>query len=457
MPSAEIWGRRPTILIASAIFVIGAALQVVGNLPCFYIGRFLTGIGVGPMTVVCPLYISETAPNKLRGRFIGTFEIMYQFGGLLGFWVNYGVAQHLSGTNPTQWRVPVSLQIPLIGVFGLGCILLPETPRWMAKKDRTERALSILSRLRGLDRTHDYVQREMFDITTEIRIERAALGVEVNSSAWFRCKKRVAECVSPAMRHRISVGIICQIIGQLSGINGINYYSPRIFQSLGVVGTNTALFATGIYGVVKTIAAIVAYFFIVDRLGRRTLLLAGAIIMAFSLWFIGGYIKLAPPIVPATGEQSSISSGGIAACAFIYIYVIGFVSSFAGVSFILSSECVPLNIRAISATLGAATQWLFNLVITKATPYMITSMGFGTFFFFGSFTVLGGIYVWFFVPETKGVPLEHMAKVFGKDDLVESERRFVELTRQATVGGSLSDQGSLNKDKNVKTKEIEQA
>lgn len=383
MPSAEIWGRKATILIASAVFLVGAALQVIGNLPCFYIGRFLTGIGVGPLTVVCPLYISETAPAKLRGRFIGTFEIMYQIGGLLGFWVNYGCAKHIPGTNPTQWRIPVALQIPLVGVLVLGSFFLPETPRWLAKKDRLEQGVVTLARLRGLSRDHDYVQKEMFDINAELRIERAALGVDSDTSAWIRWKKRLAECVSPAMRRRISVGIITQMFGQLSGINGINYYSPTIFKSLGVVGTNTALFATGIYGVVKTIAAIVAYFYIVDRLGRRTLLLSGAAIMAFSLFFIGGYIKVAKPVASTSGD-AKITSGGIAACAFIYIYVIGFVSSFAGVPFILSSECVPLNIRAVSATLGAATQWLFNLVITKATPYMVTSLKYGTFFFFGS-------------------------------------------------------------------------
>lgn len=188
-----------------------------------------------------------------------------------------------------------------------------------------------------------------------------------------------------------------------------DYYSPTIFRSLGVVGTSTGLFATGIYGVVKTITAFVAYYFIVDRFGRKTLLLAGCVIMTIALFTVGGYVQVAKP---AAGDKA-ISSGGIAACAFIYIYVIGFVASFAGVPWILSSECVPLNIRATSATLGAASQWLFNLVITKATPYMITSIGAGTFFFYGSCVVLGAVYVWFCVPETRGMPLEEISRAFG--------------------------------------------
>ena len=161
---------------------------------------------------------------------------------------------------------------------------------------------------------------------------------------------------------------------------------------------------------VKTTTAIIAYFVLVDRFGRRTLLLVGCVVMTAALFFVGGYMEVAKP----SSADASITSGGIAACAFVYIYVIGFVMSFAGVPWILSSECVPLNVRSISATLGAATQWLFNLVTSKAMPYMMDSIGGGTFFFFGSFVVAGAVYVWFFVPETRGIPMEHMAEVFTR-------------------------------------------
>ncbi|KAL2203364.1 hypothetical protein CC79DRAFT_1390729 [Sarocladium strictum] len=142
--------------------------------------------------------------------------------------------------------------------------------------------------------------------------------------------------------------------------------------------------------------------------------------MTFSNFFVGPYIKIGNP----SEDDAQISGGGIAAYAFIYVYVIGFVSSFAGVPFILASENVPFSIRAISATLGAATQWIMNLVVTKATPYLITDIGYGTFFFFGSCICLGVVYVWFFVPETKGVPLEHMAVAFGHEDLVSDHQRL---------------------------------
>ena len=199
-------------------------------------------------------------------------------------------------------------------------------------------------------------------------------------------------------------------------------YSPTIFRSLGVTGTHTGLFATGIYGVVKSATACVAYFILVDRVGRRKLLMTGCVIMIIAQFFVGAYIEVVKP----SADDQKLTGAGTAACAFIYIYVIGFVMSFGGIPWILSSECVPVHIRAISATLGAATQWLFNLIITKATPYMIAAIHGGTFFFFGSCVIVGLVYIYFFVPETRGVPLERMAAVFGHKD---------ELDLQDALGG----------------------
>ncbi|KAI8659994.1 MFS quinate transporter QutD [Fusarium sp. Ph1] len=430
LPGAETLGRRMSMIIASIIFIVGAALQLTGHIETFYIGRFLTGIGVGPLTVIAPLYISEVAPSSLRGRCIGVFEICYQMGALVGFWVNYGVSLHVSGTGAAQWRIPVGLQLPLIVVFLVGIVALPETPRFLMKAGKGNMAESVLARLRNLDPDHEYLRQEILDIRDEISIERRLMGITEEDTAWSNLKKQIKECMKPNIAYRVSIGVVTQLFGQLSGINGFNYYSPRIFRSLGVVGTNTGLFATGIFGVVKTITALVSLIFLVDFLGRKTLLLSGSIIMTISNFFLGAYIKIAKPSGTGTGQ---IDGAGIAACAFIYIYVIGFVSSFAGVPFILASECAPISVRALSATLGAATQWIMNLVVTKATPYMMTDLGYGTFFFFGSCIFLGGFYVWLFVPETKGVSLEHMAAVFGHEDLVFEQQHNAKIEEAAAV------------------------
>lgn len=425
----EILGRRLTLIIPAIIFLIGAAIELVGNLNALYAGRLLTGLGLGPLTMVASLYVSEIAPPTFRGRCIGFFEIMIQLGALFGFWINYGVSKHIPATSALQWHVPVSLQILLVSILLLGSVLLPESPRFLIKRDNLEEASNTLCRLRNLDITHPFIQQELNDIRIEVQLERDTTGGSIDESRWVSSKRKFRECNDPKMMHRISVGTICQLIAQLSGINGMNYYSTLIFESLGVKGTNTGLFATGIYGVVKSVAATISMLFLVDRVGRRTLLLTACVIMTFSLFFVGAYVKIAHP---SMGDES-INSGAIAAIAFIYIYAIGYASAFGGIPYMLSSETVPINVRALSATLGASMQWLMNLVITKATPYMISSIGYGTFFFFGSCVVCGAAYIFLFVPETKGVPLERMAAVFGHEEVVSTKQMELNLPRAREV------------------------
>ena len=319
--------------------------------------------------------------------------MFYRIGGLLGFWINYGASLHIADNDDTQWRVPVSIQLPLVGVLLAGALsLLSETPRWLVKKERVESATTVLCRPRQLPSQHAFVAEELRDIVNDLQFERREMHIDHDQSRFDRVRALTKECLSPGIRWRISAGVIGHFFAQFSGINGINYFSLRIFRSWGIVGARTGLFATGIYGVVKTTTAIIASFLLVDRFGRRRLLLVGCLVMTTALFFVGGYTEVAKP----AATEAGITSGGIAACAFVYVYVIGYVMSFAMVPFILSSACVPLSVRLTSATLGAASQWHFNLVISKATLYMIDTIGGGTFFFFGSFVVTGALYVWFF-------------------------------------------------------------
>ncbi|KIX96426.1 uncharacterized protein Z520_07692 [Fonsecaea multimorphosa CBS 102226] len=418
LPFAEMLGRKRSLILSALLFAIGASIQLVPNIGSFYFGRFIAGVGVGPLTVVGPLYLSEVSPAPIRGRCVGFFEIAYQLAGMLGFWINYGVGLHMSPESDAQWRIPVAIQLVLVGLFLCGSVLLCESPRFLIKQDAQEEARKVLTRLRRLRPDDEYITREMHDIQAELQLERHLLGIDPTLSRWQNTRRRLAECVRPQIMRRISCGMLCQLVANLSGINGINYYSPTIFKTLGVVGTNTGLFATGVYGCVKFITSIISLFWLVDRLGRRFLLLSGTAVLVFSLFFVGSYVKIADPVAPADGAAKSISGGGIAACAFIYIYVIGYVTAYGGVPYILSSEAVPLNVRAISSALGAGTLWLTAIAITKATPYMITNIRYGVFYFFGSCSFLGAIAIYFWIPETRGVPLEHMATVFGYEDEV---------------------------------------
>jgi hypothetical protein len=155
-----------------------------------------------------------------------TNVLTHNIGGLLGFWINYGASLHISGQNEMQWRVPVSIQLPLVGILFIGVVFLPETPRWLIKKDQVEQAEKTLSWIRKLPSQHDYLQNELRGIHAELRTELRQMGT-ANILTREYLRDLFQECIRPDMLRRISVGVITQLIGQLSGINGISKSPPN--------------------------------------------------------------------------------------------------------------------------------------------------------------------------------------------------------------------------------------
>lgn len=218
------------------------------------------------------------------------------------------------------------------------------------------------------------------------------------------------ELAMPSNRRRVMVGVFIFIFMQMAGSNAINYFSPRIFKSIGLTGQSTSLYATGIYGIVRLVFIFLAMYYIVDRFGRRKMLMGGAAIMLFSMWLIGAYIKIANP---EESHDHHLSAGGYTAITFIYVYAVGWSLSFAGVPWIYCAEIFPLPIRGIGMALCVATHWLFNFVIARSVPYMMTNIGYGTYFVFAACLTLSIPFVYFFVPETKGLSLEEIDVLFG--------------------------------------------
>jgi Sugar (and other) transporter len=209
-------------------------------------------------------------------------------------------------------------------------------------------------------------------------------------------------------RNRIAIGVCIFIFMQMAGSNAINFFSPRIFKSIGLKGTTTGLYATGIYGLVRFVAVCIAMLYVVDRFGRTKMLIYGSVLMSACMWYIGAFVKISNP-----SSAEHISAGGYAAATMIYVYAVGFCFSWAGVPWIYCSEIFPLRIRSLCVGLCTATHWLMNFVIARSVPYMITNIGGGTYFVFASFLAAAVLFVFFFVPETKGLNLESMDELFG--------------------------------------------
>ncbi|KAJ7632555.1 quinate permease [Roridomyces roridus] len=404
LPICERFGRRICLLVASAFFVLGAALHLVPNaergLAALYCGRVIAGLGVGAVSLTVPIYIAEISPPAIRGRLVGLYEMLLQVGGLVGFWINYGVNETIPSSKK-QWMIPMAVQLIPGGLLFLCAGFLLESPRWLRSQGRIEDADKNLSIIRNLPADHPYIVEEnaMTDRQLALEAEKTHGGSII---------ARLREIGLPGIRNRFFMCFMLFLIQNATGINAINYYSPTVFKSIGIKGTNTGLFTTGIFGIVKNVATLIWLLFLIDRFGRRRLMLVGAAAAGLCMLYVGGYIAIGKP-----SATSNLTSGGISAVAFIYLWTASYGPTWNGTPWVVASEVFPQHIRSLTQALLSASQWLWQFAIARATPYMFKSMGYGVYLFFGCLTLLGGVFVWCFVPETARVPMEQMDEIFG--------------------------------------------
>lgn len=202
-------GRRPVLMAAMSIFLLGCVLELIGNLPLLYTGRAFTGLGVGGSMVVLPIYIAECSPTPIRGRLVGIFEVMVQIAIVIAFWVNYGVQQNLP-PNDTQWRIPFALQI-IPAVF---CIIsmpfMIESPRWLISNGHTAEARKALSWVRHLPEDHDFINLEVNEIQAIATLELEDGGDQGQRRLW-------RELFSPGVRNRVVLSLLLMLLQQLTG------------------------------------------------------------------------------------------------------------------------------------------------------------------------------------------------------------------------------------------------
>ncbi|GAA6008598.1 hypothetical protein JCM10207_007172 [Rhodosporidiobolus poonsookiae] len=405
-PFCDRYGRRATILASAFIFTIGAALHFASTsdtgLGGIYAGRVVGGVGVGMVSLVVPIFISEISPPAIRGRLTGLYELLLQIGGLVGFWINYGVSENMP-IGTAQWRVPIGVQlIPGVLLCILGFFLV-ESPRWLRARGRHEEAERVLANIRNLPADHIYLAEEWALVDAQLAVEQEKYAGKNGFTA------RLREIALPGIRNRFAICFFLFLFQNFTGVNAINYYSPTVFKSIGINGTNTSLMTTGIYGVVKTTTTFIWLLFLIDRLGRRKLFLIGAVGAAFSMFYVGAVIKATNP-----SPTSDITPIGKSAVAFLYIWAIFYGPTWNGTPWVYCAEVFPMHIRSLCQALLSFSQWIWQFVIARATPTMFISMkAYGPFFFFASGTVLGFLFTYFFVPETKGLPIERMHELFG--------------------------------------------
>ncbi|RDW68273.1 hypothetical protein BP5796_08930 [Coleophoma crateriformis] len=417
-PGMKVLGRKFALAASAAVAVVGAVLQTFshGRLGMMYAGRLVTGIGAGCVTVVVPLYLAELSPPAVRGSIVGIYEINNQLSSLLGYWCNYIVNLYIPPTATRQWQIPLAMQlVPSSLLLMAALFIIPESPRFLVNKNKQAEARKVLSFVRHLPQEHEYINSEIADFETA---HQNQLRAKASSKGHFGL---VRELAWKGNRNRVLIGIGLMVFQNLTGINGVNFYTATIFRSIGFQGTNAVLLASGMFAVVKTIATLASLLLLIDRAGRRKLLLISAAGVSLSLWYIGGYIFAANIVL---GETQTRTAGGWVAIVAVYTYAASFSIAWNGVVWVYASEIFPGRIKELAVCLTTFTQWLSAFGVARASPYMLSSLRGGFFFFFAASMVVAALFVFFGVPETKGKSLERMDEIFGTPYSGELGARF---------------------------------
>ncbi|KAL3477051.1 general substrate transporter [Aspergillus californicus] len=464
---ADAVGRRITVLIACVIFTVGVIVQACTvNKDYVLGGRFVTGVGVGAFSMLVPLYNAELAPPEVRGALVALQQLAITFGIMVSYWIGYGT-NYIGGTGDGQedaaWLIPICLQLlPSTTLAGGMVLFMPQSPRHLINRDRDQECLDTLARLRNTSTDDIRVRIEFLEIKAQRDFERERLvemfpqyqDGSLHSRFMIGYNDYLSLFTNKAIFKRTTLAILVMVFQQWNGVNAILYYAPFIFAGLGLSGNTTSLLATGVVGIVMFLATIPAVLW-VDNFGRKSILIAGGIGMAASHFIVAGITGSFSDDWPAH------RGAGWAAVVFIWVYAVCFGFSWGPVAWIIISEVFPLGLRAKGVSIGGQSNWLNNFAVAMATSPFISTSQYGAFIFFGAVTTIGVVWVYFFVPETKGRTLEEMDEIFGSVGLAQAdaerkERIEREIGLTALLEGG-EDVSEAKMDRDNVVQQVEQA
>lgn len=434
---ADKLSRKFTIFLATVAFCVGVIVQTAAKEPSsIYGGRFVAGLGVGSSSMAVPLYNAELAPPEVRGSLVALQQLAIMFGVMISLWIDYGT-NYIGGTGEGQseaaWRIPLALQLVPAIILGCGIIFMPFSPRWLINQGRDDEALTVLSNLRVLPKDNDLVRTEFLEIKAQYLFEKEISEAKFPqyqdpsfmSQFQLGLHSYLSLILDWNLLWRVTVGSLTMFFQQWTGVNAILYYAPSVFKSLGLTGSTLSLLATGVVGIITFLGTIPAVLF-TDQLGRKPILISGAFLMATCHIVIAILTSIFH-----NSWQSHIAVGWVA-CAFVWIFALGFSYSWGPCSWIIITEIFPLSVRSKGLSIAVSANWMNHFIIGQVTPSMLQHLGYGTFILFGIFSFLGGCFIMFLVPETKGVSLEEMEELFGNNTNLASEdlRRIEDIYKR---------------------------
>jgi len=437
-------GRRPTIIVGCIIYTIGVIIQIIesSGLALICAGRAVAGIGVGFVSAVIILYMSEICPRKVRGALVSGYQFCITLGLLTASVVNYAVRNR---TDSGSYRIPIGIQFAWGLILGTGLFFLPESPRYFVKKGNVEKARGVLARLRGQPADSEYVEVELAEIVANADYERQMNPYTSYVSSWTACFSGGLWNSKSNLRRTI-LGTSLQMMQQWTGVNFIFYYSTPFLQSTGAID-NTFLISL-IFTLVNVCSTPIS-FYTIEKFGRRPLLVWGAfgmLICQFLVAIIGVTVGFNKTTLQPDGTSLANNIPAVnAQIAFIAIFIFFFATTWGPGAWVLIGEIFPLPIRSRGVGLSTASNWLWNTIIAIITPYMVGvdqgNLQSSVFFVWGGLCTAAFVYAYFLIPETKGLTLEQVDQMMEETTPRTSAKWRPHTTFAESNAGGLDKQG----------------
>ncbi|KAF5724338.1 sugar transporter STL1 [Fusarium mundagurra] len=419
---SSIWGeklgRRRSVFVGCIFLIIGAVLQAASYTRAMMIvGRIVAGVGMGTINSTVPVMQAEFSPKSSRGIFVCAQLSTLNFGIFLVYWIDYALSSH---TGSYAWRVPVILQcVPILAIMGL-LFIIPETPRWLAAHDRPEECLKVLARIQGTSTDDPQVQ-----VLHSVITQTVAYETSIGAGSW----KDLLKEDSIKSRKRLLLACFLQAAQQLGGCNAIIYYSSTLFEKSVGFSTHMSALMSGFLQTWFFVASFIPWA-LIDRIGRRPLLLSMISVMAATMAVQAGLIY------QVENNTATAHAAGIGAAAMLFVFLGAFTIGFQATVWVYPSEILPLRLRQRGSSISTAANWIFNYTIVQITPISIDNIGWRTYIIFAVLNSLWVPIIFLFFPETKGLELEDVDHLFGGEDIISQvdEKTNAAVVMMETVG-----------------------
>jgi sugar porter (SP) family MFS transporter len=408
-PVADFLGRRWGMWIGCFLTVIATFVQAFAprhQIGAFIAGRVIIGLGQGMALTAGPVYIGEMAPPHIRGYIMAFWQLFYSVGSFIAYWINYACGLHRAALGDWDWRMVVIFQMLVPIIIMILLPFQPESPRWHIQKNNNIEAAK--ASLRTIRDSEQEVDDEVLAIREAIEYEREAISHSY--SALFK---------DPSVRKRLYIAFCLNIGQQLSGQGTLNSYSTsiykKIWKSSETINLINALNAT--FGILFTLNAV----WTADRFGRRWLFIVGAIGMAFCMMVVPVVGMTTPDI-----DGAKTQPVGIAIVFLLFLFIFFYKPSWGAATWIWTSEVFSMNVRAQAVGMCSQMQNVANTIFQQFFPKFLANTGLKCLFFFMAMNIVLAVFVYFFVPETKQVPLEEIDVLFGGANHVDTGAQMIE-------------------------------